>query len=199
MRISWTARVGIGLLVAAVTLFFVGKYWVETRTLRPVNMPISLDRGTVRTGPFIINVHASYSINIIRTEPGNLNCNGVRLTTRRLSSLNGVTVYHRFEEPPELAQNVTLGDSLGEFEGKPGRYDLEINVLSDTSCLNLLRPRLYITASNWDFYKLNKRYESSCLALFFVGLLGVILMIASIYESLRARSEASSNPSILQV
>ena len=121
MRISWVARVGIGLLVAAVILFFVGKYWVETRTLRALNIPISLAR------------------------------------------------------------------------------DLEVNVMSDTACLNQLRPRLYIVASNWDFYKLNQHYENSCLSLFFMGLLGVILMIASIYEGLRARSEASSNPSILNV
>jgi hypothetical protein len=53
---------------------------------------------------------------------------------------------------------------------KSGRYDLEINVLSDTVCLNSLRPRLNIVASNWDFCKLNERYENLCLASFFVGL-----------------------------
>jgi hypothetical protein len=199
MRISWTARVGIGLLVAAAILFFAGKYWVETRTLRAVNMPISLARGTIRTGTFIINVHAFYSINIVRTEPGNLNCNGVALTTRRLSSLNGLTVYHQPEEQTERSQKLTFGDFLGSFEGRPGPYGLEINVMSDTACLNLLRPRLNIIASTRDFYKLNQRYESSCLASFFLGLLGFIFVIASIYEGLRARSEMSSNPSILNV
>ena len=199
MRISWTARVGIGLLVAAVILFFAGKYWVETRTLRAVDMPISLARGIFRTGPFIINVHAFYSINLHRREPGNLNCNGSPLKTRRLSSLNGLTVYHLPEEQTEPAQNVTYSDFLGGFEGKPGRYDLEIDVMSDTSCLNLLRPQLSIVASDWDFYKLNQRYEHLCFGSCFLGLLGIILVIASIYESLRARSEASSNPSILRV
>lgn len=199
MRISWTARVGIGLLVAAVILFFTGKHWVETRTLRAVDMRISLARGTISTGTFIINAHAFYSINIVRTEPGNLVCNGVPLMTRRLSSLDGLTVYHQPEEQTERAQNVTLGDFLGGFEGKPGRYDLEINVMSDTGCLNALRPRLNIIASNGDFYKLNQRYENLCLASFFAGLLGFILVIASIYEGVRARSEASSNPSILKI
>lgn len=199
MRICWTARVGIGLLVVAVILFFAGKYWVETRTLRAVNMPISLARGTIRTGTFIINVHAFYSINIVRTEPGNLNCNGLALTTRRLSSLDGLTVYHQPAEQTERAQNLTFGDFLGGFEGRPGRYDLEINVTSDTACLNPLRPRLNIIASNRDFYKLKQRYENSCLASFSLSLLGFILVITNIYEGLRARSEASSNPSILHV
>ena len=199
MRISWTARVGIGLLVAAVILFFAGKYWVETRTLRAVDMPISLARGIVRTGPFILNVRAFYSINLHRSEPGNLNCNGTPLTTRRLSSLNGLTVYHLPGEQTEPVQNVTYSDFLGGFEGKPGRYDLEIDVMSDTGCLNSLRPQLSIVASDWDFYKLNQRYENLCFASCFLGLLGIILVIASIYEGLRARSEASSNPSILNV
>jgi hypothetical protein len=185
--------------VAAVILFFAGKYWVETRTLRAVNMPISLARGTIRTGTFIINVHAFYSINIVRSEPGNLDCNGLALTTRRLSSLGGLTVYHQPEEQTKQAQNLTFGDFLGGFEGRPGRYDLEINVMSDTACLNPLRPRLNIVASNRDFYQLNQRYENSCLASFLLGLPGFILVIASIYEGLRARSEASSNPSILNV
>jgi hypothetical protein len=62
-----------------------------------------------------------------------------------------------------------------------------------------LRPQLSIVASDWDFYKLNQRYENLCLASCFMGLLGIIFVIASIYEGLRARSEASSNPSILKV
>jgi hypothetical protein len=160
MRISWTARVGIGLLVAAVILFFAGKYWAETRTLRAVSMPISLARGTIRTGTFIINVHASYSINIVRSEPGNLNCNGLALATRRLSFLDGLTVYQQAEEQTERAQNLTFGAFLGSFEGRPGRYDLEINVMSDTACLNSLRPRLNIIASDRDFHKLNQHYEN---------------------------------------
>jgi hypothetical protein len=46
-RIPWTARAGMALLVAAIILFFGGKQWVETRTLRPLNIPISLDRGSI--------------------------------------------------------------------------------------------------------------------------------------------------------
>src|SRR5580692_2688300 len=97
MRILSATRVGLGLLVAAGVVFCGGKRWVETRTLRAVNIPISLARGTISTGRFVINARAFYSIDIVRSEPGNLECNGVALTTRRISSLDGLNV----NRPPE--------------------------------------------------------------------------------------------------
>jgi len=197
MRIPWTARAGIALLVAAIILFFGGRKWIETRTLRPLNIPISLARGTI-TSTLTLNVRAAYSINIVRTEPGNLDCHGVALATRRLSSLDGLDVHQRqSNEQTDPAQNITLGDYLGTLEGKPGRYNVAIDVLSATGCLNSLRPRLRIVASHNDFDLLNKHYETLRVGSILVGFLGVILIIASGYESLRRRSEATSNPSIL--
>src|SRR5580700_8055045 len=131
MRIFSATRVGLGLLVVAGIVFCAGKRWVETRTLRAVNIPISLARGTVSTGPFVINAHGFYSINIVRAEPGNLACNGVALTTRRITSLAGLPVYRQPEEQSAAPRNVTIGSFLGTFEGKPGRYDLVIEILSD--------------------------------------------------------------------
>ena len=196
MRISWTARAGITLLVAAIILFFGGKQWVETRTLRPLNIPISLNRGTIAS-TLTLNVHAAYSINIVRTEPGNLDCGGISLATRTLSSLDGLNVYRPPAQQMESVQNVTPGDYLGSFEGRPGRYNLAIDVISETGCLNSLRPRLRIVASRNDFDRWNNHYENLRAASLLVGFLGLILMIASGYESLRRRSEATSNPSIL--
>ncbi|MGA2422278.1 MAG: hypothetical protein ABSG69_19550 [Candidatus Acidiferrum sp.] len=186
----------MALLVAAIILFFGGKQWVETRTLRPLNIPISLDRGSI-SSTVTLNVHAAYSISIVRTEPGNLDCHGVALTTRRLSSIGGLKVYQRPDEQTDPAQDVTLGDFLGSFEGQPGRYNLAIDVLSDTACLNSLRPRLTIVASSADFRLWTEHYESWCAASILVGFLGVILIITSGYASLRRRSDATSNPSIL--
>jgi hypothetical protein len=198
MRIFSTARAGLGLLVAAGILFYGGKHWIETRTLRAVNIPISLARGTISTGTFLINVHAFYSINIVRSEPGNLECNGAALTTRRITSLDGLTVYHGAEEQSGTTKNVTLGSFLGGFAAKPGRYNLNVEVLSDTACLKSLRPRLYITASDDDFTRWNQHYESLCSISFVTSLLGVVLIIAGAYGAIQGRSLANSNPSILE-
>jgi hypothetical protein len=196
MRIFSTARAGLALLVVAAVVFCGGKRWVETRTLRAVNIPISLARGTISTGRFVINARAFYSIDIVRSEPGNLECNGVALTTRRISSLDGLNVNRPPEEQREAPKDVTLGSFLGSFDGKPGRYDLEVEVLSDTGCLNPLRPRLRIVASDNDFYRWKQHYESLCSIAFLVGLFGVVLIIAGVYEAARGRSAARSNLSM---
>ena len=198
MRIFSATRVGLGLLVVAGVVFCGGKRWVETRTLRAVNIPISLARGTVSTGPFVINAHGFYSINIVRAEPGNLACNGVALTTRRITSLDGLPVYRQPEEQSAAPRNVTIGSFLGTFEGKPGRYDLVIEILSDTGCLGSLRPRLYITASDDDFYRWNQHYESLCSISFLASLLGVVLIVSGAYGAVQRRSDADSNFSILR-
>jgi hypothetical protein len=80
----------------------------------------------------------------------------------------------------------------------PGRYDLEVEVLSDTGCLNPLRPRLYIVASDNDFYRWNQHYESLCSVSFLVSLLGLVLIIAGLYETVRGQSDANSNLSMLK-
>jgi hypothetical protein len=197
MRILSATRVGLGLLVVAGVVFCGGKRWVETRTLRAVNIPISLARGTVSTGTFVINARGFYSINIVRAEPGNLACNGVALTTRRITSLDGLPVYRRPEEQ-SAATNVTIGSFLGTFEGKPGRYDLAIEILSDTGCLRSLRPRLDITASDDDFYRWNQHYESLCSISFLASLLGVVLIVSGAYGAIQRRSDAKSSFSILK-
>jgi hypothetical protein len=198
MRIFSATRVGLGLLVVAGVVFCGGKRWVETRTLRAVNIPISLARGTVSTGTFVINAHGFYSINIVRAEPGNLACNGVALTTRSITSLDGLPVYRQPEEQSAAPRNVTIGSFLGTFEGKPGRYDLAIEILSDTGCLRSLRPRLNITASDDDFYRWNQHYESLCAISFLASLLGVVLIVSGAYGAIQRRSDANGNFSILK-
>jgi hypothetical protein len=198
MRIFSATRVGLGLLVVAGIVFCGGKRWVETRTLRAVNIPISLARGTVSTGTFVINARGFYSINIVRTEPGNLACNGVALTTRSITSLDGLPVYRQPAEQSDAAKNVTMGSFLGSFEAQPGRYDLELEVLSDTGCLKSLRPRLYITASDDDFYRWNQHYESLASISFLTSLLGMVLIIAGAYGTIQRRSDANNNLSLLK-
>jgi len=199
MRTRTTARVGIGVFLAAIILFLGTKYWVETRTLRAVDMPVSLSRGTIGSGTFNVNVHAFYSINIGRAEGGDLNCDGVGLKTRRISSLGELVVYYLPDEGSEVAENTTFGSFLGGFEGKPGRYNLEIEVLSDTGCLNPLKPRLYIIASNRDFFKWYVRYENAFWISFISGSIGLALLIIGVKESFRWRSaENNSNLSFFE-
>jgi hypothetical protein len=67
----------------------------------------------------------------------------------------------------------------------------------DAGCLDAGKPHLYVLASNNDFYRWNQRYETPCLVWVLVGLLGLVLIVASIYEAVRAWSGAKSRLSIL--
>jgi hypothetical protein len=200
MRISMTARVGIGVFLAAAVLFFSTKYWVETRTLEALDMPVSLSRGTISTGPFSLNVHAFYSILVSLPRGGDLVCDGVGLKTRRISSPDKLVVYHRpwQDQSHEAAENMTFGSFLGGFEGQPGRYNLQIQVLSDTGCLNSRGPRLFIFASNSDFDKWNERYENVLRISFLLGSLGLTLVIIGVKNSFRRRSPKNSSLSLFE-
>jgi biopolymer transport protein ExbD len=153
-------------------------------------MPVSLARGTIDLD-FDLNVHAFYSIDIGRPQRGNLICrDGAGLRTRRISSVGELPVY-RYQwvedESRALGGDVIAGEFLGGFEGRCGHYHLRIEVLSDTACLDADNPRLYIFASNEDFFRWNKYYESACWILFVLGAIGFGLLIVGLRERLRNR------------
>jgi biopolymer transport protein TolR len=200
MRVPATAQLGVAVIVAAVAGYWGSKFWLETRTLRAVDIPISLARGTVKTGIFKLNVHGLYSITIGRTHGGDLVCSsGVGLETRRISSIGGLPVY-RYQwledQGRSTGRNTIPGGFLGGFEGIPGVYDLQIEVVSDTGCLDANKPRLYVIASKDDFDKWNQRYENSCTLWILIGLVGFVLMVAGMIQAVRERSDAKRNPSI---
>src|SRR5271156_990229 len=164
MRIPATAQVGCVVFLAAITGFLGTRYGVESRTLRAVNMLISLARAIVSTGgPFNLNFHAFYSILISEEQAGHSGCNA-GLETRRISSIGGLPVcrYRWLEdESRSRGRNTIAGYFLGGFEGKPGNYPPEIEVVSDTGCSDAGKPRLYIIASYNDFarwYNRKKRF-----------------------------------------
>ena len=173
-RIPTTVQVGCFMFLAAIAGSFCTKGWIESRTLRAVDMPVSLARGTVTRGKFQLNVRGFYSILIGLPSGGDLICNGVGLETRRISSLGSLSVYRYQrldEEGRALRRNTIAGAFFEGFEGKPGHYDLKIEVVSDTGCLDASKPRLYIIASNDGFYRWNNYCDNtfwiSCVLGFF--------------------------------
>lgn len=163
-------------------------------------MPVSLARGTVSTGKFKLNAHGFYSILIGEEQSGTAICN-VGLETRRISSIGGVPVYRYKwldDESRSMGRNTIAGPFLGGFEGKPGNYDLEIEVVSDTGCLDAGKPRLCIIASNDDFARWNNRYDSAVWISLISGSLGLTLLIISIRERFRRPSTDSCSLNFLE-
>jgi len=180
-------------MIVAGLLFLAGRRWIETRALLALDMPISLARGTIRTGDFEINVHGFYSILIIRAAGGDLVCaNGANLRTKRLSQISGHPIYRYPQDVDPTGRGIETNPFLGGFEGWPGHYDLDIEVISDTACLNAMGPRLMIVASDADFNEWNERYDNLCWMASIMAA-GLILVLASIYETIRVRSEADDD------
>ena len=193
MRRPPTILVGCIVLFAAIGGFLGTTYWIGSRTLRAVDMPVSLARGIIYLD-FDLNTHAFYSIDIGPSQGGNLVCgNGAGLWTRRISSVGELPVY-RYQWVDDnrrslgLAEDVIAGEFLGGFEGRRGHYHLWIEVLSDTACLDAENPRLYILASNQDFFRWNRYYLNGLWISFVSGSIGLGILIVGIREQLQNRS-----------
>jgi len=193
MRVPWVAQVGYAVILTGMASYWGSELWVASRTLRAVDMPVSLAKGTIiKTGAFKLNVHAFYSINIGLAQGGDLTCSGVTLETRRVSSVGELPVYRYKqldEESRTIGRNTIRGAFLGGFEGFPGRYTLQTEVISDTGCLDASNPRLYVIASNDDFERWYAHYTTLRWLSALIGFFGLSLVIAGVIESSRAHSE----------
>lgn len=134
-------QIWIGAVMLVVGLpTFIGVYrWMSSRTFVPLNMPISLAKGRIRTEPFKINLSGDY---------------GVRIYTGwqcyfdpDCPSYDRVKAHWVLYKDGEVAAKWLDYDPytyLGGFYGEPGTYVLDLDVLSETSCLNPGHPRLVI-------------------------------------------------------
>lgn len=64
MRLPGNVKAGVGLIVQGIAGFSAIHHWMRTRIVYPVDMPVSLARGHIRTGPFRLNLRARYWITI---------------------------------------------------------------------------------------------------------------------------------------
>src|ERR1700722_10376498 len=192
MRIPMTAKLGCAVWLATTIGYFAARGWIETRTLRALDMPVSLSRQTI-SAAFDLNIHGYYSILFGLYRGGDLKCNGVGLETRRISSFGGLSVYHYQWQITSPTQETIGGAFAGGFEGKPGHYNLKIEILSDTGCLDSSNPRLYVIASNDDFNRWTARYEYLWWISLLGAISGLVLVVAALNTAIRSRTEQSGN------
>ncbi len=188
MRLPDTARVGILALCVGIVAYGGIYLWVNTRTLSPVDIPVTLGPGYIRTGDFKINVEANFSVQIRIPHPGLPGCGeGSGLRTRRLSAIGGHAISTpdagRVEE-----DGATIGTYLGSFDSKPGNYNLDVEVLSATQYLNSCKPRLEIEASYGDFEGWESTEDSAFWFGVFCELLGMALLLVSVTARVRERT-----------
>jgi len=136
---------GAFLLIGGLAAFIAIEGWLATRIWRPVDIPISLGRRRVRTGPFKLNVKAGYGVRIDYDSPAErVDCFWYGRGKARWSLYRNGMHVEDFSDPSPYA-------SLGGFDGNDGTYDLELQIDSDTGCLDAGHPRLRISTERYDF------------------------------------------------
>lgn len=139
--------IGLGLAILGMASFVIVKRWIDTRIFVPVDIPVSLAAGHLRTGPFKINLKDEYQV---RVKTGweryfDPNC----LTYMHLPKADwflykdGQLVKKRIGSEPS--------DYLGSFDGENGTYELDLDIQSDSRCLDPGRPRLLVYTNKADY------------------------------------------------
>jgi biopolymer transport protein ExbD len=139
--------IGIVLILLGLATYGSIQYWMMTRTFVPVDMPVSLATGHIKTGPFPINLRDVYSIWIDLDENAQSDA-----TCNAYSSLRTRWVLYRSGQAAEKWDYpVLLGTYLEGFYAQKGTYEVDVEVISDASCLNPAHPRLRVTAGKGEY------------------------------------------------
>jgi len=159
---SWLLRsagIAILLCVAGISLHAGFEHWLNTRTLEPLNMPVSLARGDIRTGKFYINLKGWFFINlgVDYQFPEDAKCQ----FGGRDSILKASLILYRDGQILNQFNEATLGYSYYFYAEQKGNYDLDVQVLTDAGCLNVRHPRIRIYCSQ-DYSGL--QFGIGCLA-----------------------------------
>ena len=141
-RVPWTVRIGIGLILLGWAANAGVDRCTNTWIVHPVDMPVSLAAGHIHTGPFRVNLKADYWV-VVHTNYESVfdhrKCDPYpTLQTKWVLYRDGMIV-DRLEQPSPI--NWPSG-----FSASPGVYDLDVEVLSDFSCLDPGHPRLRVIA-----------------------------------------------------
>jgi len=218
MRLSRTKLAGLALVASGVAFFGIWAVWLATRTDRPVDVPISLAVGHVRTREFKVNLNTLYiiEVEVQKKIPFDaLNCLlglGTSSTSSALQECpdrpsvvkaswtltsDGRTVASGSSDDNREGDwgNDSISRILGSFHSKEGRrYVLDVNVLADGSSLVLGNPRLKVRVHPMFYEDLMVGGAAISLIAFVLVLTGGILLLISFVKNRRTRNMSQISP-----
>lgn len=146
-------KIGGGALLLAVVLFSLSSYWLTTRTFEPLDMPIRLDQGEIRSDVFEINLRERYYVNVV-LDPSIDDYYEDRCNYKRVFGSQW-KLYRQIGANPKNAEllvswedNETQRSHVGDFAAGPGTYQLEWHGPAGAGCLNRRHPRLSVSADS---------------------------------------------------
>ncbi len=202
----WLATAALICVLAAITLPPGWEWWVQTRTWVPVEMPISLAAGHVKTPEFSINLASKYEVQILvdhRADPIKIDCFlGVGYRDCKDSpALDASWVLHQSgrtvaQGGANTARRVFWGgEGIGTFFGETGRhYSVDLEIRRDSSDLNIASPRLRIeeaTDLGWRYQRAQEAIFAWAVVFFVLGVILLILALVSRRREIRERNKIS--------
>jgi biopolymer transport protein ExbD len=166
LRVPVSARIGLLFLLAAVCLYGGRRWWMATRTWVPLDMPVSLAPGHIRSPEFEINLEGSFWVYIevqrrfdfdgVPCMMGIDRCPGTPAVLRAkwtLSASGRVIARGDTDTYGETSGGlVTMSRGLGVLGlGEGEHYRLDVDVLEDGSRLNAGHPRLKIEQTGYSW------------------------------------------------
>ena len=194
LRVPLSVAIGFGLILLGTGGRATIDYWMKTRIVRPVDMPVSLALGHIRTAPFRLNLDTDYWVELdpdtdSRWDSAHPECNPYRHLKTRWTLYKNGKVFDRLDEPTVLPWP-------SGFRAGPGAYELDVEVMSDFTCLDGLPPRLRVVANteHYETVSLFMRASLSCVT--YIGFVCLIFVpiIRFVYSYGHAESDVGEAP-----
>jgi biopolymer transport protein ExbD len=189
-RVLRIAGLSVALIFAGIALPSAYGHWIETRTFVPLDVPVSLSRGHIKTPDFYVNVRGWYEIwaDVDPGFPFTPNC-GFGLSDPVLRTHS--TLY---SEGHAVEQSEGHDHFMGHFHAdKKGRYRLDVEVLSDASCFNTGHPRITVWTAP-DHYE--HVYDEVRMLSVLMVLCGLGLLAFAVSRQIGKRGDTSERLSI---
>jgi hypothetical protein len=187
--------IGLGLATLGIASSAAVKRWIDTRIFVPVDIPVSLAAGHIRTGPFRINVEQGYSIWIDFDQSSSFDrmCSSYSLLQTTWTLYRDGRVYDQWDTP-------VLHDSYLEgFGATKGLYNLDVHVLADASCLNANHPRLRVVTDrdDYDFYAGVLLWPSATFVVIGISLV-ILAWRGRVFRQLEEAATVTDSPTVGQ-
>ena len=164
LRVPRLAYIAVSMILSGIILPRACLHWLETRTFVPLDMPVSLSRGDIKTPEFFINLKGWYQI-VIWVDSDFSGCwSGVSYQTLRSRSI----VYGNGHVIPS---SEAFDRYLGHFYApEKGRYSVSLELISDPACLNAGHPRIGVWTDSSSYVQLYNEFRHTGLVVVFAGL-----------------------------
>src|SRR5579864_5583627 len=189
MQFPSSLRPGIVVLLAAIAIYAIPIRWIETRNFTPLDIPVTVSNGQIRSGDFKINLGETYFVRFDDSR------NSTRAGCAQDAWLNTRWTVFRNGQPlivnhDDFYQPVSVGPVVGQrfdtFNANRGTYSLVVDLLPGAECLNVARVRLSVGTDESEYLEALDLLRT--LLVFLIGI-GIAMLIRSVLESVRERLE----------